>query len=63
MQYRDECQFAFAYRDAPSIDMLGIREANRQCMQDVLLSLLQFTDDNDTIDIYIDGCDNYMFEV
>ncbi len=62
MQHRDECQYAFSYRDADVIDAIGIREANRQCMQDVLLSLLQFTTDADTIEIAIDGCDNYEFD-
>ena len=62
MQHRDECQYAFSYRDADVIDAIGIREANRQCMQDVLLSLLQFTTDGDTIEIAIDGCDNYEFD-
>jgi ribonuclease HII len=63
MQHRDECQYAFSYRDADVIDAIGIREANRQCMQDVLLSLLQFTTDDDMIEIDIDGCDNYEFDV
>lgn len=63
MQYRSECQFAFAYRDASDIDRSGIREANRQCMQDVLLSLLQYTDHNDSLEIFIDGCDNYRFDL
>lgn len=62
MQDESRCQYSFAYRDALDIDSLGIREANRQCMQDVMLSLLQFTDDTDTIRIMIDGCDNYRFE-
>lgn len=63
MQHRNECQYAFSYRDAAIIDAIGIREANRQCMQDVLLSLLLFTTDDDTILVYIDGCDNYEFDV
>ena len=62
MQDKNRCQYSFASRDAPDIDRLGICEANRQCMQDVMLSLLQFTDDTDTICIMIDGCDNYRFE-
>lgn len=62
MQDESRCQYSFASRDAIDIDSLGIREANRQCMQDVMLSLLQFTDDTDTIRIMIDGCDNYRFE-
>lgn len=63
MQHRNECQYAFSYRDADIIDAIGIREANRQCMQDVLLSLLQFTDEQDSIEIFIDGCDNYRFDL
>jgi ribonuclease HII len=63
MQHRNECQYAFSYRDADVIDAIGIREANRQCMQDVLLSLLQFTDEQDSIEIFIDGCDNYQFDI
>jgi ribonuclease HII len=62
-QYRDECQFAFAYREAADIDRVGIREANRQCMQDVLLSLIQFIDPSDFVEVYIDGCDNYVFDL
>jgi ribonuclease HII len=53
MQDESRCQYSFASRDAIDIDSLGIREANRQCMQDVMLSLLQFTDDTDTIRIMI----------
>lgn len=63
MQHRNECQFAFAYRDAPYIDTVGIREANRQCMQDVLLSLLQFIHESDSVEVFIDGCDNYQFDI
>lgn len=57
------CHYAFAYRDAEIIDAVGIREANRQCMQDILVSLLQFLDPNDRITVYIDGCDNYVFDL
>ncbi len=57
------CHYAFAYRDAEIIDTVGIREANRQCMQDVLVSLLQFLDPDDRITVYIDGCDNYIFDL
>ena len=63
MQHRDECQYAFSYRDADVIDAIGIREANRQCMQDVLLSLIQFIDPSDFVEVYIDGCDNYTFDL
>lgn len=62
MQDENRCQYSFAYRDAHTIDEIGIREANKQCMQDVILSLLQFTGDGDTIEIFIDGCDNYIFD-
>ena len=55
MQHRNECQYAFSYRDASYIDTVGIREANRQCMQDVLVSLLQFTHEHDSVQIFIDG--------
>jgi hypothetical protein len=44
------------------IDELGIREANRQCMQDVILSLSQFVHPDDMVEIWIDGCDNYRFD-
>lgn len=57
----DICRYHFAYRDASYIDGVWIREANRQCMEEVILSLLQYRDPSDTISIYIDGCDNYTF--
>lgn len=63
IQHRNECQFAFSYRDAETIDTIGIRESNRQCMQDVILSLIQYTQPTDSIEIYIDGCDNYQFDL
>lgn len=63
MQDESRCQYSFAYRDAVVIDAVGIREANRQCMQDTLLSLIQFTSDEDNIEIFIDGCDNYLFDL
>lgn len=62
-QFRDECQFSFAYRDAHEVDRLGIREANRQSMQDVILSLLAFLDETDRADISIDGCDHFVFDI
>ncbi len=62
-QYRSECQFAFAYRDAWDIDTIWIREANRLSMQDVLLSLLQYTDTTDSVEIYIDWSDDYIFDI
>lgn len=57
------CRYHFAYREASDIDKLWIREANRQCMQEVILGLLQYTSDTDTIRISIDGCDNYEFGI
>lgn len=54
MQDENRCQYSFAYRDAERIDDVGIREANRECMQDVILSLLQFVGDTDTVEINID---------
>ena len=63
MQHRNECQYAFSYRDAETIDLIGIRESNRECMQDVLLSLLQFVDSQDSLEVFIDGCDNYRFDI
>lgn len=63
MQDEFRCQYSFAYRDSDLIDSAGIREANRQCMQDVILSLIQFTTHEDSIEIYIDGCDNYIFDL
>ncbi len=63
LTHKHECQFTFAYRDAEDIDMLWIRESNRHCMEDIILSFLQFIDDTDTVEIWIDGCDNYTFAV
>ena len=63
MQDENRCQYSFAYRDSERIDEIGIREANRESMQDVILSLLQFTGDADTVEVYIDGCDNYLFDI
>lgn len=63
LQFEQECQYTFAYRDAHMIDELGIREANRQSMQDVILSLLQFVSQEDAVEIWVDGCDNYRFDL
>lgn len=63
LQFEQECQYAFSYRDAHIIDEVGIREANRQSMQDVILSLLQFISREDMMEIWIDGCDNYQFDL
>jgi ribonuclease HII len=57
------CRYHFAYRESYEIDKIWIREANRQCMQEVILGLLQYTSDSDTIYISIDGCDNYDFDI
>lgn len=54
--------YTFAYRDAQRIDEIWIRNANRECMQDIILSFLSYIESSDSIDIYIDGCDNYIFE-
>lgn len=59
---RNICRYHFAYREAPIIDSLGIREANRQCMEEAIVWLLQFIKEDDTVSIYIDGCDNYEFD-
>jgi len=61
MMWHEECRYAFAYRDAEIIDTIGIREANRQCMEEVIIGLLQYTKDDDEIHIMIDWCDNYLF--
>jgi ribonuclease HII len=63
LSHKSECQFTFAYRDAEVIDAVGIREANRFCMEDIILSFLQYIETWDTVEIWIDGCDNYTFAV
>jgi ribonuclease HII len=63
MQDESRCQYTFAYRDADVIDEIGIRESNRQCMQDVIISLMQYISPEDHIEIFIDGCDNYQFDL
>ncbi len=55
------CRYHFAYRDALSIDRYWIRESNKQSMEEVILSFLQYIWEDDTVDILIDGCDNYDF--
>lgn len=32
-------------------------------MEDIILSFLQYIHDDDTVEIWIDGCDNYRFSV
>jgi ribonuclease HII len=32
-------------------------------MQDIIISFLQFIDPDDFVEIYIDGCDNYEFDL
>ncbi len=61
LSHKSEYQFTFAYRDAEVIDEIGIREANRSCMEDIILSFLQYIEAWDTVEIWIDGCDNYTF--
>ena len=63
LTHKNECQYAFAYRDAEVIDTVGIREANRSCMEDIILSFLQYIHEDDTLEIWIDGCDNYTFSI
>ena len=53
----------YAERSADDIDRLGIRAANRECMQEVIVSLLHFVEKGDRVEIYIDGCDNYQFDI
>jgi ribonuclease HII len=57
------CRYTFSYRDAEVIDSIGIREANRQCMEEVIIWLLQYIEEEEEIHIHIDGCDNYIFGV
>ena len=63
LSHQDRSQYAFAFRDASVIDTVGIREANRQCMQDVILSCLQLIPGDAHVAIAIDGCDNYEFDI
>ncbi len=63
LAHKHECQYTFSYRDADVIDTVGIREANRSCMEDIILSFLQYIHDDDTVEVWIDGCDNYTFSV
>lgn len=58
-----KCSTRFALRDASEIDRLGIREANRQCMEEVIGWLIEHISSEDQIEIYIDGCDNYEFQI
>lgn len=55
--------YSFAYRDAEKIDEIGIRNANQESMQDIILTFLSYIDSDNSIDIYIDGCDNYHFQI
>ena len=63
LSHQDRTQYAFAFRDASAIDAVGIREANRQCMQDVILSCLQLLPGDARVCVFIDGCDNYTFDI
>ena len=58
-----KCWFSKASRDPIFIDTVGIREANRQCMQDSIATLLSYIDKEDRVEIFIDGCDNYLFDL
>jgi ribonuclease HII len=55
------CRYHFAYRDADEIDKIWIREANRQCMEETIMGLLQYVDETSEFSIFIDGCDNFTF--
>ena len=63
LSHKSECQYTFAYREADSIDAIGIREANRECMEDVIVSFLQYLSPIDSYEVWIDGCDNYRFHL
>ncbi len=62
-QKEGKCMTSFAFRDASTIDEVGIREANRLCMQEVMTDLLKNLKKEDKVDIFIDGCDNYIFDI
>jgi ribonuclease HII len=53
--------YSIAERSAWEIDTLGIREANRQAMEDVIHSLLSLLPKQARYTIKIDGRDNYIF--
>ncbi len=61
LSHKHECQYTFGYREADRIDEVWIREATRECMEDIILSLLQYIQSEDTFEIWIDGCDNFLF--
>ena len=63
MSHKNQCYYEYALRDADIIDSVGIREANRLCMQDIIVSLLRHLDEADKVEIFIDGCDNYRFDI
>lgn len=62
LMLQGECTCFSSLRTAEVIDTVGIREANRRCMQDVIEQALHTLWPDDTLDICIDGCDNYVFE-
>lgn len=62
IHFSRKCRYAVAYRDAHKIDNVGIREANRQSMQDVIVSLTTDIEALDIVHIYIDGADNFIFD-
>jgi ribonuclease HII len=51
-----------ASKDASDIDRVGIREANKSCMNEVIMEAEKHLNPEDTIEVYIDGCDNFTFE-
>lgn len=62
LAHENRCHLSFSYRDADRIDTIGIRNATKESIEDVILSLLQFLSGEDTYEIWIDGCDNFVFE-
>ncbi len=62
LEEEGKCRYAYAESSAETIDALGIREANRQTMERVIYELITCMDRQDSVTIYIDGCDNYRFD-
>ncbi len=56
------CFFASGSIDANTIDVLGIREANRLAMQSALHQVLENISQSEVSEILIDGRDNYWFD-
>jgi ribonuclease HII len=60
--HKKQCyHFASAERSASEIDTLGIREANRQAMEEVIHLLISLIPRGASYQIQIDGRDNYIF--